>query len=320
MTKQKAYEALGIEVNASIEEIKVAYAELSKKYHPEEKAEEFQQIHEAYITLIRQNRNRNRMMSHISVVSNTDMETAIQESIVEEENAFDFSNVDEAKQEEFERKLQSVIKQLDGVMYIDKNIDNVMLKRILNSKEREFIYSEEFIEKLVALLKVAFVNNETVRVVKQYLRPWDATLDDKRDALNKLKTVLEERNKDYWKNHTTEDNQKATIFIICTVIGIMLLVCLATNFWGVLNIVVSLLILGGMMFLIFKVCKKNNPEAFAFMLASFTGFVILLFAYLFEIWKWLFNSQSVKAFIEFLLLGTAFITIVFYSEWKRRKK
>ena len=58
MTKQKAYEALGIEVNASIEEIKVAYAELSKKYHPEENPKEFQQIHEAYSLLVRGNRTR----------------------------------------------------------------------------------------------------------------------------------------------------------------------------------------------------------------------------------------------------------------------
>lgn len=48
MTRNKAYKILGIEEKASVEEIKAAYAELSKKYHPEENPEEFQQIHEAY--------------------------------------------------------------------------------------------------------------------------------------------------------------------------------------------------------------------------------------------------------------------------------
>lgn len=59
MDKLMAYKILGLENNASMEEVKEAYARLSKEYHPEENPEEFQQIHEAYVTLTRRGRRGN---------------------------------------------------------------------------------------------------------------------------------------------------------------------------------------------------------------------------------------------------------------------
>ena len=47
MYESEAYEILHIKRGSSQEEIKEAYAALSKKYHPEEHPDEFQQIHEA---------------------------------------------------------------------------------------------------------------------------------------------------------------------------------------------------------------------------------------------------------------------------------
>lgn len=41
MIRSKAFEVLGLDSNATTEEIKTAYAELSKKYHPEENPKEF---------------------------------------------------------------------------------------------------------------------------------------------------------------------------------------------------------------------------------------------------------------------------------------
>ena len=53
MDKLRAYEILNLQPGSSREEIKEAYAALSKQFHPEEHPDEFQQIHEAYTTLIR---------------------------------------------------------------------------------------------------------------------------------------------------------------------------------------------------------------------------------------------------------------------------
>ncbi|WP_294784878.1 DnaJ domain-containing protein [uncultured Eubacterium sp.] len=58
MYESEAYEILHIKRGSSQEEIKEAYAALSKQYHPEEHPEEFQRIHEAYMTLHRRNRGR----------------------------------------------------------------------------------------------------------------------------------------------------------------------------------------------------------------------------------------------------------------------
>ena len=62
MTVEIAYKVLELENNASIEEVKAAYARLSKEYHPEENPKEFQQIHEAYVILTRGGRRANRAM------------------------------------------------------------------------------------------------------------------------------------------------------------------------------------------------------------------------------------------------------------------
>ena len=58
MYESEAYEILHIKRGSSQDEIREAYAALSKQYHPEEHPEEFQRIHEAYMTLRRRNRGQ----------------------------------------------------------------------------------------------------------------------------------------------------------------------------------------------------------------------------------------------------------------------
>lgn len=58
MDQLTAYRVLGLAPDSTQEEVKEAYASLSKKYHPEEHPEEFQRIHEAYSFLTRRRRSR----------------------------------------------------------------------------------------------------------------------------------------------------------------------------------------------------------------------------------------------------------------------
>ena len=58
MDQLTAYRILRLEPGCSPEEIKAAYASLSKEFHPEEQPEEFQKIHEAYRLLVKMNRSR----------------------------------------------------------------------------------------------------------------------------------------------------------------------------------------------------------------------------------------------------------------------
>lgn len=59
MDQLTAYKVLGLEPNSTTEEVKEAYAALSKQFHPEESPEQFQKVHEAYVTLTRRRGRRN---------------------------------------------------------------------------------------------------------------------------------------------------------------------------------------------------------------------------------------------------------------------
>lgn len=84
MDQLTAYRVLGLENNASIEEVKEAYARLSKEYHPEENPEEFQQIHQAYTTLTRRGRRGNSAV----LVDNSPMVNHEREEISESDLVF----------------------------------------------------------------------------------------------------------------------------------------------------------------------------------------------------------------------------------------
>lgn len=319
MTKNKAYEVLGIDSNATTEEIKTAYAEQSKKYHPEENPEEFQQIHDAYVALTRPTRSRNIVISN--PIAELDAKEVISANLREdskEDDAFDFSNVETAKQEAYEHRLQNMMKKLDGVVYIDKNLDNVLLRKILNSKEHELIYNEEFIEKLIVLLQEALVDRETVKIVKKYLRPWDTTLEDKREVLDKLNDVLEVRKEFYFK-HTQEMANSIYTWILLCILGIMLLVCLVTNFWVVIKTVLAFGLLGGIMYLIYKLCRKNSTQWYAYMVSFASGLVIVVLSYCFEVWKWVVNNEFAKLLNEMMMPLFVLLTMVAVSEWKKGK-
>lgn len=58
MNVKEAYEILGLSPDCSRQEIREAYAVLSKQFHPEEHPEKFQKIHEAYVTLTRRRGGR----------------------------------------------------------------------------------------------------------------------------------------------------------------------------------------------------------------------------------------------------------------------
>ena len=223
MTRYKAYEVLGVDSNASTEDIKTAYAELSKKYHPEENPKEFQQLHEAYVTLTRYNKTRTRDISNLSMRSFNDNDESIQEDIVVEENVFDFCNVDEARKKEVEGELQKVIIWLDDVMYSDKKLDHVLLKVILNYEKREIIYNTKFIEKLIDVLQESYVDDETKNVVMQYIRPWDTTLDNIREVLNTLQEILEKRNKEYFIKYYLEERQAFLRMIVLVMMPVVLM-------------------------------------------------------------------------------------------------
>lgn len=97
MDQLTAYRILRLEPGSSRKEIKEAYALLSKEFHPEENPEEFQKIHEAYVTLTRGGRRID-----VSEAETTSAEYQIRHE--EEQEAFDFSTVQNVQEEKVEEQ------------------------------------------------------------------------------------------------------------------------------------------------------------------------------------------------------------------------
>lgn len=109
MDKLAAYRVLGLNENASLEEIKEAYAALSKEYHPEENPEEFQMLHEAYVTLTRRGR---RTQTFVAEAASPIEQTAKNEKRRNElvfEHVHQVEEVEEPVPEVDEEKAQALV-------------------------------------------------------------------------------------------------------------------------------------------------------------------------------------------------------------------
>lgn len=317
MTRNKAYEVLGVNSNASIDEIKAAYAVLSKKYHPEENPKEFQEIHDAYIALTRYSRNRIRNTYAFSVNLFNQNEKFEQENFVIEDNKFDFSSIKEAKRKEHAENLHRMIKWLEDVRYSDKEIDHVLLKVILNYNNREIIYSKEFVERLIEILKDSYVDDETKNVVMQYIRLWDTSLADRRDILNMLQTVLEERNTEYRTEHYFKKRQEFGKMVLLVMMPVVLMLWLIIDFGATVKMLVCSAIFCGIVFQIFKFCKKKYSKMFSYMVSSLVGFIVLLISYMCELYRWITVANGVKSLHELLLAGFGTSAFIFFAIWKK---
>ena len=223
MTKNKAYEVLGISSDASTEEIKAAYAELSKKYHPEENPEEFQQIHEAYRILIRGNRGRRTMESaefsqemqveetefHGAQTQDLLFEHRAMENIVSSEDSdskemtvqYDFDvAVHKIQQEHYLHELQVAVDKLDDIIGIimKKSINDIILKEQLEKLPMEIRLSPQFIEKLYSILENRFVADECHELLIEELHLYDEELLEQYQYLAQFKELIDRKNEEYW--------------------------------------------------------------------------------------------------------------------------
>ena len=184
MDQLTAYKVLGLKSESTLEEIKEAYATLSKQYHPEEEPEKFQEIHEAYVTLTRRNRRGNRgsqetfqERERISpVVSVEEVKQNVpKETPVQEKEHLNFHEAENYKEEEkkseyaFDEALVKAQKQTDEKLYqlaleagaelkilaSPKYKSNLKAYRALftDKKYEQIIRKEAFLERLCEVLE-----------------------------------------------------------------------------------------------------------------------------------------------------------------------
>ena len=199
MDQLKAYRILGLENEASIEEVKEAYARLSKEYHPEENPEEFQQIHQAYITLTRRGRRGNStvLVDHSPMVhheENTreselvfhklpeyeeqeaeddafeyDFESTVraaqeqEEALNQEQYDFDAS-IEQARSEEFKRLHELAMQLLSELDVLLSPPDCYLLKKFKTYFDRKecgpIFYSRDFMGILAEKLETVKLSDE----------------------------------------------------------------------------------------------------------------------------------------------------------------
>ena len=159
MDKLTAYQILGLDSNASIEEVKEAYARLSKEYHPEENPEEFQQLHEAYVILTRGGRRAN----HAMMVETSPIEKDATPEVKESDLVFrSIPKVQEVEEEEeaspeltFARSLKNAKEQQEEIeeqAQSDFNFD-ASIQQAQKQEEEQF---KQNIQKCVNELAVLF--------------------------------------------------------------------------------------------------------------------------------------------------------------------
>ena len=125
MDQLNAYRLLGLEPGCSREEIKEAYAALSKLYHPEDYPEKFQEIHEAYQILNRVERRNRSIENDIPVQQPVFSFT--EETIETQDEHYDFDETLRRVKEADARRLHEEIlralaefKVLTGTAYKSK--------------------------------------------------------------------------------------------------------------------------------------------------------------------------------------------------------
>ncbi|MGI6094628.1 MAG: DnaJ domain-containing protein [Lachnospiraceae bacterium] len=157
MDQLTAYQILRLEPGSSPEEIKTAYARLSKEFHPEEHPEEFQQIHEAYTTLTRGARRgdrrhavRNEVQNAVRDEVRNEVRNEVQNEVRNEiQNAVrnEVHEIDPPKQESNPRRQENLTENLEensSTYRFEEAIENAQENR----KEKESAYDfEDTLEK-----------------------------------------------------------------------------------------------------------------------------------------------------------------------------
>lgn len=164
MDKLSAYRVLGLGTESSPEEIKAAYARLSKEFHPEEHPEEFQRIYEAYRTLSRGNRSSHSAYSAFSDEQRVNpqklhRESYHEDSVSQAENtgSYQFDRAIYRAEQEERRQLYLTISQALNEfksLLQPKNKEKLKLFQAFFQKEayQNILKNEEFLNGLAEIL------------------------------------------------------------------------------------------------------------------------------------------------------------------------
>lgn len=161
MDKAQAYAVLRIEPGCTQEEIKEAYAALSRQYHPEEYPEEFQQIHDAY-RMLRRREQRHHTIHPVTVAGTK--ETDLQLGDVTEEADPETSSGVPAEQETEEQTENP--EQSEAAPQYD--FDEVIEEEQREEEQKQIYFIQKALIEMEMLLKPQYCNK--VKLFQEYFR------------------------------------------------------------------------------------------------------------------------------------------------------
>lgn len=210
MDKLTAYRILGLANNASIEEVKEAYARLSKEYHPEENPEEFQQIHEAYTTLTRRGRRASQAtLVEPSVVKQTTSVKKEETDLVfrgieaareaaEDDVSYDFDKGIQQAQANENQKLFQIMIQADRelkILFASGNYKSPDKFKSFFAREEytDALYTRELISGLVQCLSKEKLKPELYSFLIEFYRLREIEWENLSQEAQKLYQVIDSR-------------------------------------------------------------------------------------------------------------------------------
>ncbi|ERK45895.1 DnaJ domain-containing protein [Eubacterium ramulus] len=176
MDKAQAYAVLRIEPGCTEEEIKKAYAALSRQYHPEEYPEEFQQIHDAYRMLRRQEQRQHTIhpvtvtgtkeadsqSADINALEETELQS-VEVNVTEEADPETSSGV--PAEQELEEQTENP-EQSEAVPQYD--FDEVIEEEQREEEQKQIYFIQKALIEMEMLLKPQYCNK--VKLFQEYFR------------------------------------------------------------------------------------------------------------------------------------------------------
>lgn len=321
MDQLRAYEILGIEEGSSREEIKAAYARLSKKYHPEEHPDEFQQIHEAYSILTRriQRGGGNRPVRK-NIVHTEYSESGMPEKIApeqkelekeeseEREEQYDFEKaLRKGERKERERIHEIVLRALAEmqILLMPQYCHKMKLFRAFFAKEeyKEAFFTAEFLGGFADLLADSELKKAIYFYFVDIYRLRGANLQELMPEAQKLYDVLNRKVGGLHK----KNNEKFLYGGIpaAVVVGIRSAKVPVRQFQvvGALLYLAALILLG---WLIFKKLYENYSAIFSQLMVAFLMFIVQIVGMFTPLYGTIFGSVETGdvfgVFVMFLML------------------
>ena len=163
MDKAQAYAVLRIEPGCTQEEIKEAYAALSRQYHPEEYPEEFQQIHDAY-RMLRRREQRHHTIHPVTVAGTKETDSQSADITALEEADPETSSGVSAEQE-LEEQTENP-EQSEAVPQYD--FDEVIEEEQREEEQKQIYFIQKALIEMEMLMKPQYCNK--VKLFQEYFR------------------------------------------------------------------------------------------------------------------------------------------------------